>query len=149
MAPGNVDYPDEFIDSWHKIVTKQEQDEVCKLLLEFIKRALRRVTESNDENVRKWTPETSLSYSLSEKEITHSQERKSQEVSKNKKQKFCCSQCGINHEARDFMRATLLHLIDHLERAKGFVEFMEENEFAEKQIFDEFVKNGGKYKCEN
>jgi hypothetical protein len=47
------------------------------------------------------------------------------------------------------MRATLLHLIDHLERAKGFVEFMEENEFSDKQIFDEFVKNGGKYKCEN
>jgi hypothetical protein len=25
---------------------------------------------------------------------------------------FCCSQCGLNHEARDFIRAILLHLID-------------------------------------
>jgi hypothetical protein len=29
---------------------------------------------------------------------------------------FSCSQCGLNHEARDFMRAMLLHLIDELEQ---------------------------------
>jgi hypothetical protein len=30
--------------------------------------------------------------------------------------KSCYVQCGINHEVRDFVRATLHHLLDHLER---------------------------------
>jgi hypothetical protein len=57
----------------------------------------------NDE-VRKWTPERFVS---------------GRDTSKS-----CCVQCGINHEARDFVRATLLHLLDHLERHDKFIEFM-------------------------
>jgi hypothetical protein len=28
MAPGNVDYPHDFVDAWHTIVTKEEENEL-------------------------------------------------------------------------------------------------------------------------
>jgi hypothetical protein len=43
----------------------------------------------------------------------------------------CCGQCGINHEARDFVRAMVLHLLDHFERNDKFIEFMKNNEFLD------------------
>jgi hypothetical protein len=45
-------------------------------------------------------------------------------------------------------RAVLLHLIDHLERDKQFVKFMKDINFFDEQKYDEFLTNGGKYKCE-
>jgi hypothetical protein len=51
--------------------------------------------------------------------ITGESEYENNKVTKiapEKKAEFCCSQCGVNHEVRDFMRAMLLHLTDHLEK---------------------------------
>ena len=29
ITPGNVDYPFDFVDAWHTIVTKEELDDLC------------------------------------------------------------------------------------------------------------------------
>ncbi len=36
MASGNVDYPSDFVDAWHTIVTKEEENELCTTLLQFL-----------------------------------------------------------------------------------------------------------------
>lgn len=33
------------------------------------------------------------------------------------------SLCGLNHQARDFICATLLHLVDQLEESGNFIKF--------------------------
>jgi len=38
--------------------------------------------------------------------------------------RLLCKNCGYNHERRDFIRATLLHLIDGLEINRQFIEFI-------------------------
>jgi hypothetical protein len=52
-----------------------------------------------------------------------------------------CKFCGYDHEMRDFMRATLLHLIDELEANIQFIEFMQRegiiNEIAYEQLKSE------------
>jgi hypothetical protein len=40
-----------------------------------------------------------------------------------------CNYCGINHEARDFIRAILLHLIDGLETNDEYIKFLQDNKF--------------------
>ena len=37
MAPGNVDYPPDFVNAWHTIVIKEEENELCTTLLQFWK----------------------------------------------------------------------------------------------------------------
>lgn len=107
LPPGNVVYSDGFIDAWHKIVTKEEEDDMCISLLRFLQKIVNRITEYEDEDTKAWAPE--------------------------KKLDRCCSQCGLHHEARDFMRATLLHLIDQMEKHSKFIDFLKENNFLTKQ----------------
>jgi hypothetical protein len=53
--------------------------------------------------------------------------------------KACCD--GIKHEARDFTREMLLHLLDHFERNDNFIEFMKRNEFLEMDSYQTIVAN--------
>ena len=55
--------------------------------------------------------------------------------------KSCWGQCGINHETRDFMRAMVLHLLDHFERNGEFIEFMKNNEFLDAGTYQTMVTN--------
>ncbi len=68
------------------------------------------VYEHDDDEITKWTPTKDADY--------------------------CCSQCGINHEARDFVRAMSLHLIDHFERNNKFI-----NEEVYQNIHSKTEKN--------
>jgi len=115
VAPGNVDYPAQFPDVWHKIVETEEENEICTILLRFVEKVQRRINDYSSDEVRKWAPTTKID--------------------------FCCSQCGINHEARDFIRATLLHLIDHLERNSKFIEFMKKNDFINTEVYQNMIKS--------
>jgi hypothetical protein len=121
MAPGNVDYPRDFVDTWHTIVPNEEENELCTTLSQFLERSLTRMTNHPDDKIRKWSPET----------VDGS--------------KSCCAQCGINHEARDFMRAMLLHLFDHLERHDKFIEIMKNNEFLDLDSYQTMVSNIEKF----
>ena len=57
------------------------------------------------------------------------------------------TQCGINHEARDFVRAMLLHLLDHLERHDKFTDFMKTNEFIDISTYQAMVSNIDKFQA--
>jgi Zn-finger in ubiquitin-hydrolases and other protein len=129
MAPGNVDYPSEFVDAWHTIVTKEEENELCTILSQFLERSLTRVSNyTASDEIRKWAPE-----------------RFSSSLSNERNSKLCCTQCGINHEARDFMRAMMLHLVDHVERHDKFIEFMKSNDLVDLDSYQTMVANIEKF----
>lgn len=41
-----------------------------------------------------------------------------------------CRYCGVNHESRDFLRATLLRILDQFETSSQFKEFMSEQNLS-------------------
>ena len=69
-----------------------------------------RVHDHNDKKVRKWAPERNVQH--------------------------CCSQCGLNHEARDFIRAVLLVLIDQLERNHTLLNYLKDNDLLTQESFE-------------
>ncbi len=83
------------------------------------------MSDHTSDDIRRWTPERCL-----------------QGVDKSKS---CCGQCGINHEARDFMSAMLLHLLDHFERNDKFIEFMKNKEFLDVDGYQTMVTNIEKF----
>ena len=105
LPPGNVVYSDGFTELWHTLVAKNEEEELCKSLLQVIEKIFYRINQhsgiASSSNTKqqqmikeKWAPERTID--------------------------FCCTQCGLNHEARDFVRAMLLHLIDQFENNPHF-----------------------------
>jgi hypothetical protein len=50
-----------------------------------------------------------------------------------------CKNCGYNHEARDFIRATLLHLIDGLEMDKRFIRIIRDEGIIEERVHKELM----------
>lgn len=114
LPPGNVAYADDFLNSWHKVVERQEEEELCCSLLGFIDRTLRRMKESSDDTIKRTNP--------------------------NQTAEFCCPQCGVNHEARDFIRASLLHLLDHFERTNNFIELMKTNNLLTQDAYQRLLE---------
>jgi hypothetical protein len=78
--------------------------------LKFIRKAYKTIKHHDNESIRKLAPEDSPD--------------------------FCCSQSGVNHQARDFVRALLLRLIDKIENLDNFVEFMKENQFVTVEAYE-------------
>jgi hypothetical protein len=54
---------------------------------------------------------------------------------------------GINHEARDFARAVLLHLIDHLEKNNRFIDLMRNNNFIKEEVYQNVRSKMERSKC--
>jgi hypothetical protein len=50
-----------------------------------------------------------------------------------------CKFCGYDHEMRDFMKATLLHLIDELEANNEFIEFMHREGIINKTTYERLI----------
>ncbi len=109
-SPGNVLYTEGFVDVWHKLVGKEEEEELCIVLLRYIEKILARVNNHDDAKVRKWAPERNIQH--------------------------CCSQCGLNHEARDFIRAILLRLIDQLEKNDVVLNYLKDNDLLTQKDFE-------------
>ena len=110
LPPGNVLYTEGFVDVWHKLVGKEEEEELCIVLLRYIEKILARVNNHDDAKVRKWAPERNIQH--------------------------CCSQCGLNHEARDFIRAVLLRLIDQLEKNDVVLNYLKDNDLLTQKDFE-------------
>jgi hypothetical protein len=104
LPPGNVQLTEEFKHALNKISTEKDNEENLNSLLSYVEKTLRRFEESDTDEIRKWAPE--------------------------KENNYCCKFCGLNHEARDFVRATLIHLIDRLEQSDKYVEFLSRNRFV-------------------
>ena len=61
-------------------------------------------------------------------------------ISPSTEEGYCCSQYGLNHEARDFIRAVLLYLIDQFEQSKNFIDFLKEKELVTKDVYTNVIK---------
>jgi hypothetical protein len=92
-------------------------EESCGYLLKFIEKNLRIFSEQEQN----WAPTQKLN--------------------------FCCSQCGINHEARDFVRALLLHFIDHFEKNNRLVDLTKANQFINQDVYEHMQAHTGKPRC--
>jgi hypothetical protein len=104
FVPGYVKYNPKFLEVWNKLVDKNDQDEIYPLLIKVLRRAFTKIAALNNKEMEPTITDTNG------KEIY-------------------CPNCGINHEARDFVRAILLRLIDQLEINDGFINFMQEKHF--------------------
>ncbi|HEU4448230.1 MAG TPA: hypothetical protein VFR94_26405 [Nitrososphaeraceae archaeon] len=120
LAPGNSEYSDEFIQLWHELVPKEEVEELYTPLLKFVEKKLRVIDEHNNERIQNWAP--------------------------TKRIEFCCTQCGINHEARDFIRAMLLHLIDHFEKNGKLIDLIRGKQFINQDVYEQTQAHAGKPK---
>lgn len=109
LAPGNVQFSSKFIESWENVVEKSDEDEISPVLMAFIEKIYRRTIESNDSITKSFAPV------------------------KNVQQ--CCYQCGVNHEARDFLRAISVYLIDRLQNSKVYVEFLKSNDLLTEDAY--------------
>jgi hypothetical protein len=117
LPPGNVVYSEGFTNAWHKLISKDEEEDLCKILTQFTDRILNRIFDYDDTlnketktAINKWAPERSI--------------------------EFCCSQCGLNHEARDFIRATFLHLIDRIENNDRFLDLLRNYQFLAPESYE-------------
>jgi hypothetical protein len=110
LPPGNVVYSDGFTEVWRNIVQEEEEEVICTDLVRFLEKVLNRIAQVDRDQARKWAPE--------------------------KKLEFCCSHCGLNHEARDFMRAMLLRLLDQLEKHENFIDLLKDNQFLTQQAYE-------------
>jgi len=52
----------------------------------------------------------------------------------------CCLLCGLNHQARNFIRAILLHLIDQLEENGSFIKFLHSNQYLTQEAYQNIAK---------
>jgi hypothetical protein len=113
LPPGHVLYSNDFLYLWDKTVAKEDEDELSIVLLRFLDRITRMVEEVHDDRVKKIAPP---------------------------KTQYCCSLCGVNHQARDFLRAILLHLIDQLEENDKFVKFLHDSQFLTQESYEDISK---------
>lgn len=109
LPPGNVEYSGQFLQLWQDTVEKDELESIILLLLRFLKKMVVKSIESKDVAIVNIAPNTSI--------------------------ENCCSLCGVNHEARDFLRALSLHVIDEMERSEPYLYFLKEYNFITEEAF--------------
>jgi hypothetical protein len=104
LPPGNVKYTNDFLKTIPKLLEKENQDKINDILLNTIDNIYRVRIESKDKDIQNLAPSKYKGYDKD-------------------KEDYRCSQCGLNHEARDFIRAILLYIIDQFEQSKNFLDF--------------------------
>ena len=119
LPPGNVVYANGFEDVWDRLVGQEQEEMLCSVLLQFIQGIFNRTDKEidwkEDERIiQKWIPERTI--------------------------EFCCTQCGLNHEARDFIRAILLRLADKLETNDKFIDFLKDNQMLTQEAYEQIER---------
>jgi hypothetical protein len=115
LAPGNVEYPSKFQNLCDRLLDEDEDaDDLLGSLLHLVERIQNRMRESNDVETKLWAPSSDINH--------------------------VCQMCGINHEARDFVRASLLRLIDRFETSLHYLEFMKNNQYLSQEFYQEGLK---------
>jgi len=117
FAPGYTKYNPEFLYAWNVLLEESEQNEIYLILMRLLRRVMTRITSSNDPILKQITPMI---------ESIRGGERISMQ----------CKYCGVNHEARDFIRAVLLRTLDQFERTPEFVGFFTEQEFISRDSYE-------------
>jgi hypothetical protein len=106
LAPGNVEYSEEFKSALNRLINQLEIKNECRILLGFVKFIVESVKESAPK----------------------------------KGNDYICSTCGLNHEARDFIRATLLYLLDQFEISSEYLEYLREQDYIDKEHYNEYYE---------
>jgi predicted transcriptional regulator with HTH domain len=109
LAPGNVEYDEEFKSALDKLIPQAEVKTKFRTFLEFVKYIVESVRQSDEQQIAP-------------------------------KEDSVCSICGLNHEARDFIRATLLYLLDRFERSSYYLEFLREKNYVDREHYNEYCK---------
>jgi hypothetical protein len=101
-------------------------------LLNILEKILRRISESNDdEKIRRIAPSSSTTTSSSSLPSAESKQ-----IDEN----YCCSLCGLNHEAKDFIRAMLLYPFDQLEENSKFIKLLKNNQFLTQEDYQRLAE---------
>jgi DNA-binding transcriptional ArsR family regulator len=108
FAPGYTKYTSDFLDAWSVLVEKNQLDDVYSLLIKILMRAMTKMASSSEPKLKQLIP--------------------------NAEKSMQCQFCGVNHDARDFIRATLLHILDQFETSSMFMDFLKEKQFISKDI---------------
>jgi hypothetical protein len=108
IAPGNVEYTEDFKRALDKLIIQLEVGPQIRILLNFVRSAVENVKGSGYQQIAP------------------------------KEDSNLCSTCGLNHEARDFIRATLLYLLDQFERSSDYLEFIREKNYIDNKHFNEY-----------
>ncbi|MGD9674228.1 MAG: hypothetical protein AB7U98_12205 [Candidatus Nitrosocosmicus sp.] len=109
LPPGHNIYSDGFKEALDKITLDEEKHEMFVSMLKYIKKIYSR-SYDDDKISKEWAP--------------------------NKESNYCCSQCGLNHEARDFFRAVLMNLLDEFEQSKPFMDFLKDENMITQQSYE-------------
>ena len=124
FAPGHTRYSSSLEDSWQKLVEKDLQDNIYTLLLNLLRRVFTIIDGSNDNVIKAIVPRI-------------------ESTKDGKTIKMHCRYCGINHEARDFIHAILLYLIDQFEITPALIEFLDSQKLGKEKrsAFFKFFKS--------
>lgn len=109
-AAGVVDYPDGFLDAYHEVVDDKEIEELLIPIVGFLSKVYGRTVEGKKPIVKKWAP------GVDDNQL--------------------CLKCGMNHEARDFLQAVLLHSLDHIYDNSKFIEFLKTSGIVNADCYD-------------
>ena len=103
-----------FRATWFQMVEKGEADEISLYILRFLEKIVERFLQSDKPIAKKWCPRL--------KDIDHSM--------------LYCNGCGINHEARAFLRALLLCMLEHVENRQEYFKFLRVNNFLNEEGYN-------------
>jgi hypothetical protein len=113
LAAGNTEYSSDFKNAWNSIVQSEDESNLLKELLRFVEKTIRIVRASNDEKVANIAPHLNG--------------------------EFCCPNCGINHEAKEFVRALVMYLIDKLDITSDYIQFLYNNQLVTQKAYDKLT----------
>ena len=108
FAPGYTKYTSNFLYAWNQLVEKNQLDDVYSLLIKILRPVMTKITSSGDPILKQLRP--------------------------NAEKSMLCQFCGVNHDARDFIRATLLHILDQFETSSMFMDFFNEQQFISRDM---------------
>jgi hypothetical protein len=117
IAPGNVVYSEGFKSALDSLINELDIKDISRALSGFVKYIVENVKRIDDEHTKKIAPKKDPDY--------------------------ICSSCGLNHEARDFIRATLLYLLDQFEISSGYLEFLREQDYINQVRYHEYSEKLG------
>src|SRR5215831_2694573 len=98
FAPGYTKYTSDFLNAWDALVEKNQLDDVYSALMKILGPVMTKITSPYDPTLKRLVPNVDKSMQ--------------------------CQFCGVNHDARDFIRATLLHILDQFETSSMFMDFL-------------------------
>ncbi len=116
FAPGYTKYTSDFLNAWSVLVDKDQLDDLYPSLMKIVRQVWTKITSSEDPVLKQLLPRTE---SVDGDRIS-----------------MQCEYCRINHDARDFIRAILLHILDQFETSSAFMNFFDEQHFISKDRFE-------------